>query len=420
MIVPFQHIGVPVGLTDTNDDAQLPQSATEQVSYPVLPRIWMLGGRPEVGVDVPITAVFLLLFIVGAVAHMTIYQLNRKRGHKFLMSALLFGMHYFPFFWCFISDYSLGFCMARIGTCVLRIASVTHSTNISLAIAAQVFVAVGVIIIYIINLIFAQRMIRASHPHAGWSRVLGIAFKVLYALVLLTIIMLVTVTIQSFFTINTNTHRIDRDIQLYGVTCFAVLSFLPIPMVIALLTIPRRSSLEKFGHGRWRTKICVLLTGATLICFGASYRAATSWKTPVPQTEPIPAYDRKPAFYIANFGVEILIVYLYAILRVDLRFHVPNGASARKSYIGPGSDIEKGEIQDADDNTLAGEEGDKKTNSMRKPSLPRIYTEEETFDEQDVPERSAARLDEKNTSTTQTPLVSHPTESTLQPTVGST
>jgi hypothetical protein len=52
---------------------------------------WALGGAPEIGVDIPITAVFLAMFIMGAVAHMTIFQLNRRKGHKFLMSGLLFG-----------------------------------------------------------------------------------------------------------------------------------------------------------------------------------------------------------------------------------------------------------------------------------------------------------------------------------------
>jgi hypothetical protein len=97
-IVPFQHIGVPVGLMSANDVSQAspPDMSQQQQQQdnggPYQPRIWQLGGAPEVGVDVPITAVFLVLFVIGAAAHMTIFQINRKRGHKFLMSALLFGM----------------------------------------------------------------------------------------------------------------------------------------------------------------------------------------------------------------------------------------------------------------------------------------------------------------------------------------
>ncbi|KAK3062192.1 hypothetical protein LTS18_004631, partial [Coniosporium uncinatum] len=49
-----------------------------------------LGGTPSIIPDVPITAVFLFLFTTGAAMHMTIFQLNKKRAHKFLMTLLVF------------------------------------------------------------------------------------------------------------------------------------------------------------------------------------------------------------------------------------------------------------------------------------------------------------------------------------------
>ena len=36
--------------------------------------------------DVPITSVFLFLFILAAIGHMTIFQINKRQGHKFVMS----------------------------------------------------------------------------------------------------------------------------------------------------------------------------------------------------------------------------------------------------------------------------------------------------------------------------------------------
>jgi hypothetical protein len=58
---------------------------------PYPPTSWALGGIIEPQVDVPITSVFLGLFVVGAGAHMAIFQMNRAKGHKFLFSGLLFG-----------------------------------------------------------------------------------------------------------------------------------------------------------------------------------------------------------------------------------------------------------------------------------------------------------------------------------------
>jgi len=58
---------------------------------PYPPQAWSLGGIPSKKTDIPISAVFLFLFIVGAATHMTIFQLNRRRGHKFRMSMIVFG-----------------------------------------------------------------------------------------------------------------------------------------------------------------------------------------------------------------------------------------------------------------------------------------------------------------------------------------
>jgi MFS family permease len=276
-----------------------------------------LGGKPEKNVDIPATVVFLVLFIGAAASHMTIFQLNRRHGHKFLFSVLIFG-----------------FCMARVVTCIMRIVSTALPTDVSLAIAAQIFTAAGVVIIFIVNLVFAQRLIRSSHPRLGWHSLFSTAFKFLYALVIITIVMIIVVVVQSFYTRSRYTHKIDRDIMLYGVTTFAVISFLPIPLTLATTLIPRRNDrpLDKFGEGRWRYKAVILLIGTTVISFGACYRAGMTWLNAVPQTQPLPRVLGKGPFYIVNFTVEIFTVYLYAVSRVDKRFHVPDGAKEYRSY----------------------------------------------------------------------------------------
>src|SRR5215469_3990550 len=95
----------------------------------------------------------------------------------------------------------VGFCMARIVTCIMRIASVAKPSNINLAIAALVFNNAGVIILYIVNLIFAQRLIRAQHPSFGWTRPFSLLFHCLYALIILTISMVIVVGVQMLFTL---------------------------------------------------------------------------------------------------------------------------------------------------------------------------------------------------------------------------
>ncbi|KAF1816375.1 hypothetical protein P152DRAFT_446037 [Eremomyces bilateralis CBS 781.70] len=273
---------------------------------------------------------------------MTIFQKNRRRGHKFIFSALLFG-----------------FCMARITTLVLRIVSITWPRNISTAIAAQILVLAGVLLLFIINLIFAWHIIRAQHPHFGWHRVFSALLIGLYVLVGATLVMTITVTVMTFYTLNPNTKRIARDIQLYAATYLGFVATLPLPIVLIGVVLQKKTRVEKFGSGRFRTKIFVLLSTTTLLAFGAWYHAGTSYINPVPRTQPLPAYYHKAAFYIVNFGVEIMVVWLYVLLRIDRRFITPNGAKCVRSYAaGP-------------TNTLA-----------KEPESTIIHTEEETFDDQ--------------------------------------
>jgi Protein of unknown function (DUF3112) len=293
--------------------------------------------------------------------------------------------------------------MARIATTVLRIISVRFSTDLPLAIGAQVFVSAGVVILYIVNLIFAQRLMRAAHPNFGWHKLFSIAFKVIYALIIITIIMVIVVGVQSFYTLSPNTHRIDHDIQLYGITFFAVVAFFPLPLVLLGLVFPRRHKLDKFGQGRWRTKVRILLLSSFLISFGAAYRAGTTWLTPVPRTQPLPAYFHKAAFYIVNFGVEIIVVWMYAILRVDRRFHIPDGAHGPGSYssnadlkhkpVGGDSSItvdQRPQSLSPEDPVTDVESVHDEKKSETQFILPNVYSEEETFDTDEYLESSRA------------------------------
>jgi hypothetical protein len=242
--------------------------------------------------------------------------------------------------------------MSRIVTTVLRIASTSLPTNINLAIAASVFVAAGVLILYIINLLFAQRILRSLHPSLGWHHTISIAFWALYGLVACTLVIVITATVQSFFTLRPRTRTIDRDLQLYAGTFLTVVSVLPILIVGAALAMPRKSALEKFGQGRYRTKVIIVLTGTFLCCLGAAFRCSTSWKRPVPLTHPRPAYFSKACFYIFNFTLEIVVVYFYGFVRVDRRFWIPNGAKGQGSYV---MDVRVGSVTDNEEVKEAGE-----------------------------------------------------------------
>jgi len=263
-----------------------------------------------------------------------------------------------------------GFCMARTTTCIMRIVWACYPKDISVAIAAQIFVSVGVLLVLVINLIFAQRILRAAHPRFGWHKQLSHLFTAMYALILIILAMVITVTVQSFYTLDLNIKRIDRDLQLVATTYFTFISFLPIPMVVLGLIIPRKTRVEKFGTGRWRSKVTILLTSATLLCLGAAFRTGTSFGAPRPSNDPA-WYQARWCFYFFNITVEVAVVYLYIVLRVDRRFHIPNGSK------GPGDYVPEGETH-----------GSATASAPRNGSLTatRIMSEEQVFDDKSLSE----------------------------------
>lgn len=176
---------------------------------------------------------------------------------------------------------------------------------------------------------------RARHPHIGWSKPFKIIVPpITVALTVVTLLMVIVVGIQSSFTSNPNTLRIDRDIQLYALTCFAVIAFLPIPIVLIMLAIPRRTYIDKFGAGRFRTKVIILLLSASLLTLGAAFRAGTDWLPETLLRSTTPWYFSKACFYVFDFTIEIVVVLLYLIVRVDRRFYVPDKTHGPGEYSG--------------------------------------------------------------------------------------
>ncbi len=238
-----------------------------------------------------------------------------------------------------MSGMMFGFCMSRIVTMIMRIVWSVYPKNVRVAIAANIFVAAGIVLLFVVNLIFAQRILRASHPHFGWHPIVHYGFIAIYVTIVVTLIMLITAVIQSFYTLNGNTKRIDRDIQLYGQTFYAIISFLPIPLVIIGFIIPRKQNPEKFGIGRWRHKISILLVSTVLLCLGASFRVGANYAGGTrPASDPA-GYQSKACFYLFNFTVEVAVITLYIVVRVDKRFHVPDGSHGAGDYLRQQEDL---------------------------------------------------------------------------------
>jgi hypothetical protein len=226
----------------------------------------------------------------------------------------------------------------------LRIAWACYPRNVGLGIAANVFVYVGTIILFMIDWFFVQRIIRAQHQHIGWSTPYRIFHRAALVVLIITLIMLILVNIWQFFTISDTKLHVFRALQLTGQTYFTVFCFAPAILLLVSFLVPRRE-IEKFGAGRLRVNITILLIAVTVLTAGQLFRCVIAW---IPQTpffdavgQPVgqPWYLHKACFYVFNFVTEIVVVIMFAVVRVDLRFHVPNGSRMSGDYSGRNSRI---------------------------------------------------------------------------------
>ncbi|CAK4030369.1 Hypothetical predicted protein [Lecanosticta acicola] len=301
--------------------SQADGAAPSNQTPPYAPKYQGLGETPSILPDVPVNAVFLALFASAAVAHMTLFQINmHKRGKKFVFNAAIFG-----------------FCVTRIVATTLRIAWAHHPHNIALGMAAQIFVYAGVIVLFIANLFFAQRIVRAQHPRFGWTKPFSILVPLLLGIIVGTIFALIAAVIAQFYVNTTYAQQWTRDVQIYGATFYGFAAFLPIPIILISTIVKyapahRDCPVDNFGSGAMKWKILLVLFTSTLLSFGAWWRAGTELLPPTHIQDPKPWYFSKAAFYAVDFGIEIFVTLFYFFIRIDILFIIPNGAHGPFSY----------------------------------------------------------------------------------------
>jgi hypothetical protein len=227
----------------------------------------------------------------------------------------------------------------------LRIAWSCYPKNVGLGIAANVFVYVGTIILFMIDWFFVQRVVRAQHQHFGWSTPYRIFHRVALFGLVATLIMVIVANIWQFFTINDTKLRAFRVLQLIGQTYLTAFCIAPAVLVLISVLIPREE-VEKFGAGRLRVNITILLIAVAVLTTGQLFRCVIAWLpqlrvrddagVPLPQ----PWYLHRACFYVFNFVTEIVVVIMFALVRVDLRFYVPNGSRMSGDYSGRNSRVD--------------------------------------------------------------------------------
>ncbi|KAK7956768.1 uncharacterized protein PG986_005990 [Apiospora aurea] len=282
---------------------------------PYPPTTALLGGVPTPSIDDPVSAILMVLFLAAAAAHQVIFQKNKKRGHLFVFSAMMFA-----------------FSLIRAIALLMRIVWASKPQDVQVAMAANILTMAGTVIAFIVNLFFTQRIIRGLHPKFGWSTPARLMFRFLVGGVVASILMVIAVTVQSFYTLDASVLASDRVAQLFAATFLAVLAFIPIPTLTIAVLVPRRFRLEKFGEGSWTAKMALLLFTSTLLSLGAWFRVSTNY-IPRPRDDPAWYTGRAP-YYVFNYVLDLIVTYTYMAFAFHRRFHIPNGAKGPGSYTG--------------------------------------------------------------------------------------
>jgi len=244
---------------------------------------------------------------------MLILQLNKRRGLRFVFSGMMFVLS-----------------MLRCAALSMRIVWACYPHRAAIAIASGILTQTGSVLVFLLNIILSQRIVRGYHPQFGWHWATNGVFGLLIGGIVASLVMVITVTIQTFFTLDKTIRNIDRIVQLVGGTMMAGLAFVPIPIVILAAVIPRHCHVEKFGGGRWRTKVRLVIFTSVVATLGAAFRVGTAY-LPRPASDPA-WYHTRPCYYCFNFVTDLIVSVTYLITRFDRRFIVPNGAKGPGDY----------------------------------------------------------------------------------------
>jgi hypothetical protein len=184
-----------------------------------------------------------------------------------------------------------------------------------------------------VNLFFAQRIFRAMHPKIGWHPVFNIFTSFLIWSVPSVIVLNITVLSISLYSVGNDAQMEAAERALtVGAGWNIMLSVMPLIMLLisGALTAINTKAPERFGKGSLTTKATLLGYSSATLAVGAVIRAAAISNPAPPDTGDI--LFGKAVFYTTGFLLEILVVAIYAVARIDLLFHIPNGSNQPGHY----------------------------------------------------------------------------------------
>ncbi|PVG00644.1 hypothetical protein CPB86DRAFT_782479 [Serendipita vermifera] len=177
------------------------------------------GGIPD-NTDIVLSSIFIPIFLfIAFFLHARIFK---AYGKKFIWSGLC-----------------VSYCIARVVALSLRIASIKKPTNTALGIVAQIMIAAGVAILFVVNLQMSRRFYGQLHPHHAVPVQRFITGCIIAVVPVLAAV--ITTVVQSYTTKNAHVLSVGRTIRLVVSCIFTILPFIPIVIVSLVLVLKATS-----------------------------------------------------------------------------------------------------------------------------------------------------------------------------------
>lgn len=268
-----------------------------------------IGGLPTVADDVPPLSAFLIMFSASALASIWLIE-HHRRHHQHI---------------CTIAIILFLFSGERVLTCMLRLVWTYRLVHVSIAVAAQVFVQAGVLLLYLMNLLLVKRIWVERVPGVKLQHRLKIFLGLLSMCTVATLIMVIISIIISVYTLDQRTITSCRDIQRAGETYFVLFAMIPFPLLLISHCLSRDRSLQTMGFNPpmaqtyTRRKMAVICLSTVLCLVNAGYKAGVVWM-PIRSLLDPAWYHSRACLYAFVFGTELCILLLCFVARVDLMF----------------------------------------------------------------------------------------------------
>lgn len=253
--------------------------------------------------DIPPLAVFLALYAMAAVISVLLFEHHRRRRLSRTIPIILFL-----------------FSGERMLTCMLRIAWAHRLASVRLAVASQIFLQAGVLLLFLLNLIMAEMIWLGRKPRARTRLGLKAAIIMMSVLTVSSLIMVITSIILSVYTLNQKTISTCRDVQRAGATYFLFLSTMPLIMLAFASSSSSTPATEKHGLFHMESLRTVVTIISSLLCIlNAGFKTGVIWAHPHSLFQPA-WYHSKACLYAFVFTTEICVLVILYAARVDLRF----------------------------------------------------------------------------------------------------